>query len=454
MSRTIVKADLIKLSQKQSTTWDKWEPLFRFTVFVGALIIIIFAFKEKILFSWQVNTITEKANIFFKYILFTSGLIFVSSLAFRTYLWFKYKPYGSTKITDWPKITVIIPAYNEGKTIYETVLSVVNCSYPKRKMKIITVDDGSNDDTYLYMKRIKTQFPRQINLIRFPKNKGKRQALYEAYKKYKSPYIITVDSDTILEKNAIKEILSPLIINKKIGAVTGRIKVINNRANVFTRMLNAHFAMAFDFTRAIQSTYASVFCLSGAFSAFKSSVLNRVINRWVKQKFLNKSCTYGEDRSLTNHILRTGFGTFFQRSAISYTIVPEKLKNILKMLTRWARSNIRESIIFSSIMWNSKRKGNRILPFVEFFSTNSLMILHFILFYYFLFSGFINGHFLFRVLSYSVLFGFLYMLYYFRIEGKGDFPYILVFSIFSSIFMIWIFTAAGFTLTKQSWSTR
>lgn len=59
-----------------------------------------------------------------------------------------------------------------------------------------------------------------------------------------------------------------------------------------------------------------------------------------------------------------------------------------------------------------------------------------------------------RTLIYTVIFGFLYMLYYIRIEGGTDFPYVLVFSLFSSVFMVWIFTVAGFTLTTRSWSTR
>jgi hyaluronan synthase len=212
--------------------------------------------------------------------------------------------------------------------------------------------------------------------------------------------------------------------------------------------------MAFDFTRAIQSTFSNVLCLSGAFSAYRTSILNRVIDTWAVQSFLKKPCTYGEDRSLTNHILRSGYGTAYQRKAISFTIVPEKVIGILKMLTRWARSNIRETIIFSTFMFNFKRKGNRILPFIEFFSIVSLVILHFFWFYYFLFSGLLTGHLLFRVLAYSTLFGFFYVLYYLRIEKKRDFPYIIFFSLFSTIFMLWIFTVAGLTITKQGWSTR
>lgn len=245
-----------------------------------------------------------------------------------------------------------------------------------------------------------------------------------------------------------------MLINQKIGAVVGRIKVWNSSQNVLTKMLNAHFAMAFDFSRAVQSTFNNVFCLAGAFSAYRKSILDKVMNSWLDQKFLGKTCTYGEDRSLTNHILKSGNGTFFQRGAMAMTMVPTSLSRILKMLTRWARSNIRESLIFSKILFNPVMKGKRILPFIEFFSTYSLMVLHLICFYMFLLKGLVDSDFIIRFLAYSILFGFFYTLYYVRIEGKRDFPYLIAFSVFCSIFMVLIFTVAGFSLTKKSWATR
>ncbi|MCK5058033.1 MAG: hypothetical protein KAT34_15370, partial [Candidatus Aminicenantes bacterium] len=228
----------------------------------------------------------------------------------------------------------------------------------------------------------------------------------------------------------------------------------NSSANILTRMLNAYFAMAFDFGRAVQSTFSSVLCTSGAFSAYRVSILTPIIDQWLKQRFLRRECTYGEDRSLANHILRTGSGTIYQRSAVAFTIVPETLKLVLKMLTRWARSNIRESIVFSGFMFNVRRKGNRVLPCIEFMVTVSLMVLHFVWFYYFFFSRLVDLNFMLRLLAFSMLFGFVYMLYYLRIDGTRDLPYILVFSFFCSVCMIWIFTVAGLTLTKRGWSTR
>lgn len=454
MQTLLKEQETLTIRQKKPINWDLWEPVFRSCFLIFCIAFIIIAIKENIFFTWEFANMGRGEYVFFRYLLFASGLIFVSSLIFRTFLWFKYRGYSTELVSEWPELTVVVPAYNEGETIYNTIRSIARCDYPKNKLKIVTVDDGSTDATYFFMSKARTDFPNLVNIIRFPQNRGKRQGIYAAYQQVTTPFMISVDSDTKLEPHALKEILAPMLLNEKIGAVTGRIKIWNSDANIFTKMLNAHFAMAFDFTRAVQSTFSTVLCLSGAFSAYRVAILERVIHSWIKQKFLNITCTYGEDRSLTNHILKSGFGTFYQRKAISSTIVPEKFFGMLKMLTRWARSNIRESIIFSGFMFKKNRKGNRILPFIEFFCTYSLLVMHVFWFYYFLFSGFVTGNLLFRIFAYSILFGFFYVLYYLRIEGKRDFPYILVFSMFSTIFMVWVFTSAGLTLTKKGWSTR
>lgn len=448
------QSNILTLKPKRLARWDIWDPLLKFGVVLFGLSMVYIALKKDILFNWEFSRMLMQSSPFFRYLLLFNSLFFIAALAFRTFLWFRYRPYDSAKVEEWPEVTVLVPAYNEGETVYKTICSAAECDYPVGKLKIISVDDGSTDDTYDFMQRARELFPGMVELIRFDRNRGKRRGIYEAFKKIDSPLLVTVDSDTRLERSAIKELLTPLILNPKLGAVTGRIRIWNSDANMLTKMLKANFAMAFDFTRAIQSTFSTVFCTSGAFSAYRRTVLSEVLDRWMEQTFLKCKCTYGEDRSLANHILRTGYGTAFQRTAVAFTMVPEKLPKILKMLTRWARSNIRESMVFSRLMFNRNRKGNYLLPFIEFFSTTIIVLLHLVMFYYFLFSGFIDGIFIFRALTYTILFGFFYMLYYIRIEGTKDFPYILMFSIFSSIFMVWIFTTAGFTLTKKGWSTR
>ncbi len=455
----IIQADIFAGKRKRrigGLDWDRWEPVIRFGLIILGFGIILLAYQMKLFENWSLYRMEMNEQYFFRRLFLFSFVILILSFILRTFLWFKYKSADPQKVRQWPNITVIVPAYNEGGAVYQTLSSIATCDYPKNLMEIVAVDDGSKDDTYKYMRLAEKEFPNLIRILKLPQNKGKRHAIYAGYKKkgQGSAFVISVDSDTRMETNAIKEILTPMILNQKIGAVTGRIKVWNRTKNPLTRMLSAHFAMAFDFTRAIQASFHAVFCLSGAFAAYRASILGNVIEKWVSQKFLFKPCTYGEDRSLTNFFLRSGHGTYYQRTAIVYTLVPESLRKVLKMFTRWGRSNIRESFILSTFILNSRRKGNRILPFIEFFSTNALIIFHFIWFYYFLFSGYFGTNYMIRILAFSTLFGFFYMLYYLRIEKKGDFSYILLFSLFSSVFMVWIFTLAALTLTRQTWSTR
>jgi len=455
MEKPIVsKTGVLALKPRRITKWDIWDPLLKISVVLFSVVIVFIAVQKDLLFNWEFSRMVMSSSPFFKYLMLFNSIVFISALIFRTFLWFKYRPYDSDKVEEWPEVTVIVPAYNEGATVYKTICSVAACDYPAGKLKIISVDDGSSDDTYEHMRRARNRFPKMVELIRFKKNQGKREGIFQSFNKNDTPFVMTVDSDTRLEESAIKELLTPLILNPKLGAVTGRIRIWNGDANMLTKMLKANFAMAFDFTRAVQSTFSTVFCTSGAFSAYRREVLDQVLDSWMAQTFLKRKCTYGEDRSLANHILRTGYGTAYQRTATAFTMVPEGFTKVMKMLTRWARSNIRESLVFSRLMFHRNRKGNYLLPFIEFFSTTVIVLLHLITFYYFLFSGFIDGSFIFRALTYTVLFGFFYMLYYIRIEGGKDFPYILMFSVFSSVFMVWIFTTAGFTLRTRSWATR
>ena len=452
MTRTVAATSP---KNRRRFSWDLWEPAFRLAVIVASAVILAWALRSGRLFPSLWGGAAEPfASRWLRLLLTASSILFLSSLVWRTWFWFRYRPIDARRVGEWPALTIVLPAYNEGEAVFSTIATIAASDYPAGKLKIIAVDDGSRDDTYLHLGRARERFPDLLEIVRFETNRGKRQALFTAFQKVTTPFVVTVDSDTQVESSAIRELVAPLVLNPRLGAATGRIRILNREANLLTRMLDVNFAMAFDFTRAIESTFASVFCTSGAFSAYRTAVLRQVYNAWRNQTFLGRPCSYGEDRSLANFILRLGFGTVFQRSAVARTIVPENFGRILKMLTRWARSNIRESIVFTSVMFHPNRRGNRFWPVLEFISTSVLVLLHLVWFYALLASGLAGGEFLLRAVASTVLFGFLYMLYFIRIEGGREFPYALAFTLFCSPLMVGIFTVAGFTLTTRSWSTR
>ena len=100
---------------------------------------------------------------------------------------------------------------------------------------------------------------------------------------------------------------------------------------------------SFDFMRASQSMVKTVMCTPGALSAYRKSIVMGVLDEWVDQTFLGRPANIGEDRALTNLILRKGYDVVFQQSARVYTEVPVGYANLCKMYLRWARSNVREN---------------------------------------------------------------------------------------------------------------
>ena len=223
----------------------------------------------------------------------------------RTYFWWRYRPF-SLPPGPLPKVTVIIPAYNEGAMVEKAIYSVAASDYPADRLEIFCIDDGSKDDTWEYMQRAQARCPELIRLIRFPKNRGKREALYAGFTQGTGDYFVSVDSDSVIEAGTIKQIVAPMLQDPKIGGVAGNVKVYNRFANLITRMLWVRFVLSFDFLRASQSGYGFVFCTPGALSAYRREAIMPILEEWRGQTFLGTRCTIGEDRAFTNLILRQG----------------------------------------------------------------------------------------------------------------------------------------------------
>jgi hyaluronan synthase len=403
---------------------------------------------------WEITVERGRIFSFFTYASISYSAITLLYLFFRTFLWLKYKPHTLKEQDLLPDVSVIIPAYNEGALVEKAIKAAMESDYPRNKLEVICVDDGSKDDTFLYMQKAKAKYPDNVTLIKLPQNMGKRHALYHGFKKAKGDIFVTIDSDSIIEKGSLAHIVAPFLRNKQIGAVAGNVKVLNKHEGIMPKMLGVSFILSFDFTRACQSTYGAVLCCPGAFSAYRAPVVKQVMEQWLQEMFLGEVCTYGEDRALTNMILRRGFYTTYQNSAVVRTQVPTNYNKLSKMYLRWERSNIRESIILSTFILRKYRKKHRVLPFINFVIVN----LRYPFQYYAMVFLFINLVMypanIFRYLSLVGVISLVYMVYYIRAEKNSDFIYGVLYSYFSIFTLQWIFPYAIATLKSKSWMTR
>jgi hyaluronan synthase len=381
------------------------------------------------------------------------SLAFLIFQGVRTFLWWRYRPFALPP-GPLPQVTVIIPAYNEGAMVEKAIYSVAASDYPADRLEIICIDDGSKDDTWEYMQRAQARCPELIRLIRFPRNKGKREALYAGFTQGTGEYFVTVDSDSVIEADTVKQIVAPMLQDPKIGGVAGNVKVYNRSVNLITRMLWVRFVLAFDFLRASQSQYRFVFCTPGALSAYRREAIFPILEEWRRQTFLGLPSTIGEDRAFTNLILRQGYDTVYQRSAVVYTMVPETYKGMCRMFLRWDRSNFRESYLQMKFMFRRYRRRHRLLPIVDFFIRELEFPLSCIFIPLLLVSIIISPVVLVKFVTALTLVSFILTVYYLSTERDMDFVYGVLYAFFALFFVKWIQPYAFLTLRDGRWLTR
>ena len=157
------------------------------------------------------------------YLLFCVIALYFSFLLLL--LSFKNEPYlmESGKLTrDVPSLTVLVPAYNEEGTIADTIKSLLNSDYPKDKLEILIINDGSTDNTAKIVREFK-------GVKLFDKeNTGKANSINQAIKMAKGDLIAIVDADSFPEEQTLLK-LANLLIDKKVGGVTSCILARNRK---------------------------------------------------------------------------------------------------------------------------------------------------------------------------------------------------------------------------------
>jgi hyaluronan synthase len=373
-------------------------------------------------------------------------------LCVRTALWFRYRPAPPTTMAEAPFVSVVIPAYNEGPMVAKAIDSVAGARYPRDRLEIFAVDDGSRDDTWHHIQRAAARHPGLVTALKLPWNVGKRKALAAGFRRASGEVLVTIDSDSVIQPDALLALAGPFR-EGRVGAVAGKVTVLNRDQGLISRMLAVRFILSFDFLRAVQSTYGTVYCCPGALSGYRASAVRALLERWLGETFLGAPCTFGEDRAMTNLLLEAGFDTVYQSTAVVRTVVPWTYAKLCRMYLRWDRSYIREEIRYARIVW---RRPPRAL-FLSLFET-TLSNLRYPVYYssLFLLMMLLPGHplVLARLLVVVGLFSLFNMLYYLRSERSGDFLYGVLYPYFALFALFWIFPYAALTVRAQGWLTR
>lgn len=261
-----------------------------------------------------------------------------------------------------PGVTIVIPCFNEEEWIQRTILSCMNQNYPVDKLEVIVVDDCSTDRSAQKIKEVidrlyETESERfdtknRISYYVQPQNAGKRDALVVGVEKAQHGLVVFVDSDSFLDTYAIRNLVQPFR-DPKMGGVAGRTDVANTYTNGLTKMQSVRYYIAFRIMKAAEGLFDCVTCLSGPLSCYRKEIVLEYKDKWLNQTFLGQKATFGDDRAMTNFVLRH-HRTTYQDTAVCSTIVPNQYSVFLKQQMRWKRSWLRESLTAATFMWRKE----------------------------------------------------------------------------------------------------
>ena len=259
-------------------------------------------------------------------------LFFIIAGAVKNYLARDYRPYTRGLTRDKVKVSVVIPEYNEELDILEEVL---RSAIENKPDEIILVVDDGRKEIELMVKELMDEYKYyNVRLIYPSKRLGKRASLALAWLMAKGDIIVQLDSDTVMERNTIDEIIKPFADPEVAGVqghpllfqTGGRLPFLLGQIgelsrDVVCRMLNGFLVV-----------------IDGKIAAYRRDFLIRVANEFLNEKWGKNRVILADDRALTFLANRLGYKTVYQSTAYARTAAQPTLGKYIKQQIRWVRS--------------------------------------------------------------------------------------------------------------------
>lgn len=268
----------------------------------------------------------------------------------------------NVKLKKYPSVTIIVPCWNEEKTVSKTIHSLLNLDYPKDKLKIMVVDDGSTDSTWSVVQKFQN-YP-QIEL-HTKANGGKFTALNYGISKLTTDLVGCLDADSYVHKDSMKKI-ALYFEDKDTMAVAPSIKLWKPK-NVLQLLQKVEYGFGI-FTRKLYHYMNAIYITPGPFSIFRREVFEKLGGY--------EHAHNTEDIQIALRMQKNGFKIAHAHEAIVYTVPPETVKKLLKQRVRWSYGFIKNAYDFRDMIFNKKygNVGMLILPMACFSIVSVLFV--------------------------------------------------------------------------------
>ena len=344
----------------------------------------------------------------------------------------------------------MIPCKNEEGAIGKTIEKCFQSNYPADKLEVIIVNDGSTDRTIDVLNAAKKKFKNLI-VVDWEVNQGKRLAMGEGFRRAKGEIIVQLDSDSYLEPKDFPNLIA-YFANPEVGAVCAHAYIENAGENFLTKMQSAYYYVGFRVNKAAESTFATVLCCSGCSSAYRKELIMPILDNWLNEKFLGLPVTWGDNRGLTNWVLKSKHKTIYTDSVSAYTIAPSTWKQFMKQQIRWKKGWFVNSYFVSKFLFQQE-------PYVAFIYflplTLTSIFSPFISAYVFIYDGLFRGVSPLYYVTGAILVNLIILIYCKLLTKDQKYLwYIFPWTFLNMLFLTYVLFYALATIQNRKWGTR
>lgn len=238
-----------------------------------------------------------------------------------------------TPLTDPPKVTILIPAYNEGVVIRDTLNAMAELNYPADRLQVILVNDGSSDDTGDIGAELAAQHD-IIEVFNVPKGmggKGKSRTLNNGMSRATGEVIVVFDADNTPEPDCLIYLIKTLRDDPTLVAVNGKVRTRNWNSSLMTRFI------------AVEFIFSQWIFQAGRWQMLRLSTLMGT-NYAIWRDALEMLGGFDEESLVddTEMSLRIFLGTKRIKwipYAVTWEQEPDELGQFIKQRTRWTQGN-------------------------------------------------------------------------------------------------------------------
>ncbi len=285
------------------------------------------------------------APLFVKYV--------IQLLTAPLYYFLEKHKQSKTPLTRTPRVSVLVPAWNEEVGIIKTMQSVLDTRYSN--LELIAINDGSTDRThelvtnFLENHKLHAESDQNLPEIKYLSlvNGGKANAMNQGLREVTGEFVVTVDADSVMDADAIINLLHYFEDDSKVGAVAGNV-IVGNRKKPIALLQQLEYLYGFFFKRA-DSIFNAVYIIGGAAAAYRKTTLDAVGG------FDEHIIT--EDIEMSTRILSKGYKTRYAANAVIYTEGPSDWKGLCQQRLRWKFGRLLTFIKHKKLFFNL-RLGN------------------------------------------------------------------------------------------------